>query len=109
MALLLTGFGLVSGPAAYARGAPDSLADLAEKLLPAVVNITTTTKITDANRGDPNLEELFRQFFDRQKRGQGGQGQGDQGQGDPGQGGGSDQGDGSGGPPQVVTSLGSGF
>ena len=68
-ALLLTGFGLASGPAAYARSAPDSFADLAEKLLPAVVNITTTTKITDANRGDPNLEELFRQFFDRQKRG----------------------------------------
>ena len=108
-ALLLTGFGLASGPAAYARSAPDSFADLAEKLLPAVVNITTTTKITDANRGDPNLEELFRQFFDRQKRGQGDQGQGNQGQGDPGQGGGSDQGDGSGGPPQVVTSLGSGF
>jgi serine protease Do len=108
-ALLLTGFGLASGPAAYARSAPDSFADLAEKLLPAVVNITTTTKITDANRGDPNLEELFRQFFDRQKRGQGDQGQGDQGQSGQGQGGGSDQGDGSGGPPQVVTSLGSGF
>ena len=108
-ALLLTGFGLASGPAAYARSAPDSFADLAEKLLPAVVNITTTTKITDANRGDPNLEELFRQFFDRQKRGQGDQGQGNQGQGDPGQGGDSNQGEGSGGPPQVVTSLGSGF
>ena len=62
---------LATGPAAFARSAPDSFADLAEKLLPAVVNIATTTKITDANRGDPDLEELFKQFFDKQRRGQG--------------------------------------
>ena len=62
---------LATGPAAFARSAPDSFADLAEKLLPAVVNIATTTKITDANRGDPDLEELFKQFFDQQRRGQG--------------------------------------
>ena len=60
---------LATGPAAFARSAPDSFADLAEKLLPAVVNIATTTKITDANRGDPDLEELFKQFFDKQRRG----------------------------------------
>jgi serine protease Do len=72
---------LATGPAAFARSAPDSFADLAEKLLPAVVNIATTTKITDANRGDPDLEELFKQFFDKQRRGQG-QGQGGDQNGD---------------------------
>src|SRR6516164_5890691 len=78
---------LAMGPAAFARSAPESFADLAEKLLPAVVNIATTTKITDAGRSDPDLEELFRQFFDRQRRGQGDQNQngdqnGDNGNGD---------------------------
>src|SRR6516164_10834013 len=82
----LTAIALLAGaPAAFARSAPESFADLAEKLLPAVVNIATTTKITDAGRGDPDLEELFRQFFDRQRRGQGGdQGQGGGDQGDQG-------------------------
>jgi Do/DeqQ family serine protease len=101
---------LATGPAAFARSAPDSFADLAEKLLPAVVNIATTTKITDANRGDPDLEELFRQFFDKQRRGQGqGQGQGGDQNGDNGDG--SQNGDNSGAdaPPREVTSLGSGF
>ena len=58
---------LVAVPA-FARGAPDSFADLSEKLLPAVVNIATTQKVTDSSRNDPNLEELFKQFFDRQNR-----------------------------------------
>jgi serine protease Do len=93
-ALLLISISLADGRSSYASSAPDSFADLAEKLLPAVVNITTTTKITDANRGDPNLEELFRRFFERC------------GQGDPGQGG---SGESSSGPPLVATSLGSGF
>jgi serine protease Do len=110
MAALLLLAGIASTPAGWARSAPDSFADLAEKLLPAVVNIATTTKITDANRGDPDLEELFRQFFDR-KKGQGDQGEGDQGQGDQGQGdqGQGDQGQGDAMPPREVTSLGSGF
>jgi serine protease Do len=108
LALLL----LASGPVAFARSAPDSFADLAEKLLPAVVNIATTTKITEANRGDPDLEELFRQFFDRQRRGgSGGSGENqDQGdQGDNGDNSGSGNGGGSGALPREVTSLGSGF
>jgi serine protease Do len=107
MAVLL----LATGPAAFARSAPDSFADLAEKLLPAVVNIATTTKITDANRGDPDLEELFKQFFDKQRRGQGqggdqnGDQNGDNGDqnGQNGDNGGADA------PPREVTSLGSGF
>jgi serine protease Do len=106
---------LATGPSAFARSAPDSFADLAEKLLPAVVNIATTTKITDANRGDPDLEELFRQFFDKQRRGQGqGQGQGGDQNGDNGDqnGDNGDQNGDNGGadaPPREVTSLGSGF
>jgi serine protease Do len=103
-----------TGPTAFARSAPDSFADLAEKLLPAVVNIATTTKITDANRGDPDLEELFRQFFDKQRRGQGqgqGQGQGGDQNGDQNGDNGDQNGDNGGAdaPPREVTSLGSGF
>ena len=65
---------LVSWPAA-ARPAPDSFADLAEKLLPSVVNISTTqTMKSDRGRehagpeipqfppGSP-FEEFFRDFF----------------------------------------------
>ena len=101
---------LATGPAAFARSAPDSFADLAEKLLPAVVNIATTTKITDANRGDPDLEELFRQFFDKQRRGQGqGQGQGGDQNGDNGDGSQNGDNGGADAPPREVTSLGSGF
>ncbi len=99
---------LTTGPAAFARSAPDSFADLAEKLLPAVVNIATTTKITDANRGDPDLEELFKQFFDKQRRGQG---QGGDQNGDQNGDNGDQNGDNGGAdaPPREVTSLGSGF
>src|SRR5256885_4040605 len=51
---------------ADARGAPQSFADLAEKSLPAVVNVSTTTM----GSGDPqsqDLDELFPQFLDRQQ------------------------------------------
>jgi serine protease Do len=58
--------------AAQARGAPDSFADLAEKVSPSVVNITTTTTIaasTDQTplvpKGSP-FEDLFKDFRDRQ-------------------------------------------
>jgi serine protease Do len=54
---------------ADARGAPDSFADLADKSLPAVVNVSTTTMVSgDAQSQD--LDELFRQFLDRQQGGQ---------------------------------------
>ncbi len=81
--------------AAHARGAPESFADLAEKLSPAVVNISTTQTVADGGGeeggevpmpqfppGSP-FEEFFKDFFDRQGRG--------------------------GGEPRKVTSLGSGF
>ena len=65
-------FGLISG--ASARSAPESFADLAAKLLPSVVNISTTSAIKNG-RGSPQLpqfppgspfEEFFREFMDKQ-------------------------------------------
>lgn len=59
---------------AHARGAPDSFADLAERLSPSVVNITTQTTVTRPN-AQPNVpqlpdgspfNDLFRDFFDNQ-------------------------------------------
>jgi len=81
------------GPEAQARTPPDSFADLAEKLMPAVVNISTS-QFMQAPPEMPNLEDLpegspFREFFEEffnQQRG----GQGEQ-------------------PRERVTSLGSGF
>ena len=69
---------LVVSPAS-ARDAPPGFADLAEKLLPAVVNIATTQAaapdrarprdMPQAPPGSP-LEDLFREFF-RDRQGQG--------------------------------------
>lgn len=58
---------------AWPRGAlPESFADLADQLSPAVVNITTTTTLAEVDRGDrPVLpegspfEDFFRDFNDR--------------------------------------------
>ncbi|WP_119420129.1 DegQ family serine endoprotease [Desertibaculum subflavum] len=64
---------------AEARGAPDSFADMVEKLMPAVVNIATTQKLPERRQGTPEMpklppgspfEEFFKDFFDRQQRGQ---------------------------------------
>ena len=77
---------------AHARGTPDSFADLAEALTTAVVNISTVQSLEaapgpeampDMPPGSP-FEDLFRDFFERQRRG-------DQGR------------------PRRVQSLGSGF
>ena len=62
---------------AYARGAPESFADLAEELSPSVVNITTSTTIagvTDQARpqipeGSP-FEDIFKDFFNNGEGGQ---------------------------------------
>ena len=59
-------FAAVAGAAA--RSAPDSFADLAEKLLPAVVNVSTTQKLAREDRGAEELDEFFKEFFDRQRR-----------------------------------------
>ena len=53
---------------ALAKKAPDTFADLAEKLSPAVVNISTTTIIEDRKNNYPSFppgspfEEFFKQF-----------------------------------------------
>ena len=83
VALLL----FTSMPIAQAQArsnAPESFADLAQKLLPAVVNISTTQNIPESRgpggagpRPGPEMpqfppgspfEEFFRDFFDRQGR-----------------------------------------
>lgn len=60
-----------------ARVAPDGFADLAAKLLPAVVNISTTQSVNRDGRAGPQMpqlppgspfEEFFKEFFDRQQR-----------------------------------------
>ena len=72
MALL---FLLVQNLPAFARGAPESFADLVEVTSPAVVNITTTTKIDTkiaprgiVPEGSP-FEDLFRDFQERNPNG----------------------------------------
>ncbi len=85
----LFAIGLLAAPLtapvpAAARSAPESFADLAERLLPSVVNIQTTQTVQarpdrqgpDAPQFPPGspFEEFFREFFDRQQR-QGQQGQ----------------------------------
>jgi serine protease Do len=53
---------------AHSKGAPDSFADLAEKLSPSVVNISTTTIIEQKSREMPSFppgspfEDFFKQF-----------------------------------------------
>ena len=53
---------------ANAKSAPDSFADLADKLSPSVVNISTTTVIEQRNREMPSFppgspfEDFFKQF-----------------------------------------------
>lgn len=71
---------LVTPPPAVARGAPESFADLVERLLPSVVNIQTSQTVqARGDRQGPDgmpqfppgapFEEFFREFFDRQQRG----------------------------------------
>ena len=83
--------------AALARSAPETFADLAEKLTPAVVNISTTQK-AGGRRGEvptprfppgSPFEEFFKEFFERQRPGDDGRGEGR--------------------PTRRVSSLGSGF
>ncbi len=87
---------------ASARG-PDGIADVAERVIDAVVNISTSQNVASRNQGggggggampnlpnDPQLDELFRDFFNR--RGQQGENQNR-----------------GGGTPRRVNSLGSGF
>ena len=63
---------------AHSRGVPDGFADLAERLLPSVVNISTTQVQKTADKDGPQLprfpegspfQDFFKEFFDRQQRG----------------------------------------
>lgn len=63
-----------AAPPAGAHGTPDSFAELAEKALPAVVNISTQQTVEQRRRvpempqfppGSP-FEEFFKRFFDRE-------------------------------------------
>ncbi|MBL6945769.1 MAG: DegQ family serine endoprotease [Rhodospirillales bacterium] len=62
---------LLASVAAQAKAPPESFADLAEKLLPAVVNISTTQTVQQGRPGPetpqlpPGFEEFFKEFFDR--------------------------------------------
>jgi serine protease Do len=122
---LALGTALVLPAATFARGAPDSFADLAQSLLPAVVNISSTqnVKTADSDRG-PEMpvfppgspfEQFFKDFMNRhghppQGNGGGGDDNGDQGE-DNGDQGGQDQGNQptQPGKPHRMQSLGSGF
>ena len=70
----VTAFAVALVPPAEARDAPQSFADMVDKLLPTVVNITTTQNMPQQGprlRDMPQLppgspfEELFKEFFDR--------------------------------------------
>src|ERR1700674_2043831 len=60
----------LSTSSAAVRG-PDIIADVAEKVIDAVVNISTSQKVEARNTpmpqlpNDPQLDELFRDFFNR--------------------------------------------
>ncbi|MEO0957551.1 MAG: hypothetical protein AAFY66_03640, partial [Pseudomonadota bacterium] len=71
-AAVLGGAATVMTPnAAEAQARPGSFADLAERLSPAVVNISTAQKVEQAERGERQVpegtpfEDLFRDFFER--------------------------------------------
>ncbi|HVJ39912.1 MAG TPA: DegQ family serine endoprotease [Dongiaceae bacterium] len=51
---------------AQARSAPESFADLADRSLPAVVNVATTQTIT-ADSQMQDLDEMFRDFLDKRQ------------------------------------------
>ena len=68
--LLLTNFFLLffSASIAHSNSVPESFADLADKLSPSVVNISTTTVIEQKSREMPSFppgspfEDFFKQF-----------------------------------------------
>ena len=68
-------FMLGQAPVVEARPAPDGFADLAERVSPAVVNITTTSTVSTSAGPGPMIpegspfEEFFRDFTDRNQQG----------------------------------------
>ncbi len=76
--VLLVSMALVisSGLRAQARGVPESFADLAEKVSPAVVDITTTMMVAQDTTQQPMVpegspfEQFFKDFLDKNGNGQ---------------------------------------
>jgi len=80
-ALLAAIMMLLQSLPAQAKGAPDSFADLADKLLPAVVNVSTT-QVIEGRKSMPDMpqfppgspfEDFFKDFFDQNQQGHNGQ------------------------------------
>ncbi|WP_096786264.1 DegQ family serine endoprotease [Rhodobacter sp. CZR27] len=78
LALMLgLGLALAQAVTAHAQGAPASFASLAEKISPAVVNITTATVVAAPAQNSPMVpegspfEDFFRDFMDPENRDQG--------------------------------------
>lgn len=77
--LLALGLGLAltlgQAQGAFARGAPESFADLADQISPSVVNITTSAVVAGPTGGGPMVpegspfEDFFRDFMDRNNPG----------------------------------------
>ncbi len=63
-ALALSALALLWAGQAFARSAPESFADLAEQVLPAVVNVSSTQKVPQDQQMQ-DLDEMFRDFLDR--------------------------------------------
>ena len=69
-------FALLMAPllcVAEARPAPDGFADLAEKLMPAVVNISTSQTVEQRRSrgpGQPPFDQFFEEFFNQRRGGQ---------------------------------------
>ena len=78
MQALLLGLALVMAQTIAAKAQlPESFADLADQVSPSVVNITTSTNVAGVNQGPAPivpegspLEDFFKDFLDRQNRGQ---------------------------------------
>ena len=73
VALPLVAVFMFQAAPAMARSAPDSFADLVEKLLPAVVNISTSQKVSrKGGQGFPDFDlppgSPFKDFFDQFKK-----------------------------------------
>ena len=74
--LLITFILIIFAPQVVAQDVPKSFADLAEKLMPSVVNISTTTTVTTNTNPFPGFqfppgspfEDMFKEFGTPQKR-----------------------------------------
>jgi serine protease Do len=73
LSVAVSSVALVPAPA-FARGAPESFADLAEKVTPAVVNISATQVVEDKKLAAPKLppgsqlDDMFDEFLKRHRQ-----------------------------------------